>query len=169
LIISEVDRLDRRVSHLLSFSRPAPFHPTKESVATLIEDLQPTFAELLKEHRVTLYVDAPETLPAVRVDPMQLEQALLEVISNAVDAMPDGGRLHIAARAANGGVEIEVADTGGGIPANIMASVCEPFFTTRPEGTGLGLAIAKRYVEQNGGRLVIASENGGTTVSIWLP
>jgi signal transduction histidine kinase len=169
LIIAEVDRLDRRVSHLLSFSRPAPFHPMRESVATLIEDLQPTFAELLREHHVALEIDAPTSLPQVRVDPMQLEQALLEIISNALDAMPDGGRLRIGAHAAHEGVEIEIADTGGGIPANILASVCEPFFTTRPEGTGLGLAIAKRYVEQNGGRLSIASENGGTTVRVWLP
>jgi signal transduction histidine kinase len=169
VIIEEVDRLDRRVSHLLSFSRPAPFHPSEESVATLIDDLQPTFAELLKEHHVTLAVDASPSLRPVRVDPMQLEQALLEIISNALDAMPDGGRLSIAATTAQNGVEIEITDTGGGIPANILASVCEPFFTTRPEGTGLGLAIAKRYVEQNGGRLAIASENGGTTVRVWLP
>jgi signal transduction histidine kinase len=100
---------------------------------------------------------------------MQLEQALLEIISNALDAMPNGGRLRVAARAAHEGVEIEITDTGGGIPQSIIASVCEPFFTTRPEGTGLGLAIAKRYVEQNGGRLGVTSENGGTTVRVWLP
>jgi signal transduction histidine kinase len=169
LIIDEVDRLDRRVSHLLSFSRPAPFHPMRESVATLIEDLQPTFAELLRDHKVTLEIDAPASLPDVRVDPMQVEQALLEIISNALDAMPNGGRLRVAAQAVDDGVQIDITDTGGGIPENIIGSVCEPFFTTRPEGTGLGLAIAKRYVEQNGGRLTIASENGGTTVGIWLP
>ncbi|HZS58702.1 MAG TPA: ATP-binding protein [Gemmatimonadaceae bacterium] len=169
VIIEEVDRLDRRVSHLLSFSRPAPFHPSQESVATLIDDLRPTFAELLKEHRVILEVDAPSSLRPVRVDPMQLEQALLEIISNSLDAMPNGGRLSIGAKTANQGVEIEITDTGGGIPANIIESVCEPFFTTRHEGTGLGLAIAKRYVEQNGGRLAIVSEHGGTTVRVWLP
>jgi len=169
VIIEEVDRLDRRVSHLLSFSRPAPFHPSQESVATLIDDLRPTFAELLNDHHVILEVDAPSTLRPVRVDPMQLEQALLEIISNALDAMPNGGRLRVAAQAAHDGVEIAITDTGGGIPQSIIASVCEPFFTTRPEGTGLGLAIAKRYVEQNGGRLGVTSENGGTTVRVWLP
>ena len=63
-----------------------------------------------------------------------------------------------------------MSDTGGGIPEQALASVCEPFFTTRPEGTGLGLAIAKRYIEQNGGRLEIASRPGeGTTVRVHLP
>jgi signal transduction histidine kinase len=67
-------------------------------------------------------------------------------------------------------VVVEVTDTGGGIPAQVLPSVCEPFFTTRQEGTGLGLAIAKRYVEQNGGRLEIVSRPGdGTTVRVRLP
>jgi len=115
----------------------------------------------------------------VHVDPMQLEQAILEIVSNALDAMPSGGRLRIAAFLADGAdahapdrrdVVIEVSDTGGGIPAEVLPSVCEPFFTTRQEGTGLGLAIAKRYVEQNGGRLEIASRPGdGTTVRLRLP
>jgi signal transduction histidine kinase len=66
-------------------------------------------------------------------------------------------------------VAIEVCDTGSGIPANVLPSVCEPFFTTRADGTGLGLAIAKRYVEQNGGRLEITSQPGATTVRVRLP
>jgi signal transduction histidine kinase len=66
-------------------------------------------------------------------------------------------------------VIIEVSDTGPGIPEQVLPSVCEPFFTTRPDGTGLGLAIAKRYVEQNNGTLEISSHPGGTTVRIRLP
>ncbi|HEX5386872.1 MAG TPA: ATP-binding protein [Gemmatimonadales bacterium] len=179
-IIEEVDRLDRRVSHLLSFSRPAPFHRLRENVAQLIDGLLPAFAPALREQKVELTLAVPPDLPPVRVDPMQLEQALVEVVSNALDAMPAGGRLTIAARGApqpapadaadTCGVAVEIADTGKGIPEQVLPSVCEPFFTTRAEGTGLGLAIAKRYVEQNGGRLEIASRAGaGTTVRIWLP
>jgi two-component system, sporulation sensor kinase E len=66
-------------------------------------------------------------------------------------------------------VVLEVTDTGPGIPEHVLPSVCEPFFTTRQEGTGLGLAIAKRYVEQNGGRLEISSGPGGTTVRVGIP
>jgi signal transduction histidine kinase len=88
--------------------------------------------------------------------------------------MPSGGRLSITGRIdasepSSGYVGIEVTDTGPGIPDHVLPSVCEPFFTTRQEGTGLGLAIAKRYVEQNGGRLDITSRRGGTTVRVRLP
>jgi signal transduction histidine kinase len=173
-IIEEVDRLDRRISHLLSFSRPAPFHPLQENVSRLVEGLLPAFSQLLRERGIELQLDLPGTLPEVRVDPMQLEQALVEIVSNALDAMPSGGRLRIAASvdspgAGSGNVTVEVADTGPGIPDHVLPSVCEPFFTTRQEGTGLGLAIAKRYVEQNGGRLEITSRPGATSVRVHLP
>jgi signal transduction histidine kinase len=173
-IVEEVDRLDRRISHLLSFSRPAPFHPLQENVSRLVEGLLPAFSQLLRERGIELQLDLPSALPEVRVDPMQLEQALVEIVSNALDAMPSGGRLRIAASvdgpgAGAGYVTVEVADTGPGIPDHVLPSVCEPFFTTRQEGTGLGLAIAKRYVEQNGGRLEITSRPGATSVRVRLP
>jgi signal transduction histidine kinase len=179
LIIEEVDRLDRRVSHLLSFSKPAPFHPLRENVSRLIEDLLPPFGELLREHGVALELALAPNLPDVRVDPMQLEQALVEIVSNALDAMPHGGTLRMAARAESSPsnddgdeatVVVEIVDSGVGIPERVLASVCEPFFTTRAEGTGLGLAIAKRYIEQNGGSFDISSiATVGTTARIRLP
>jgi signal transduction histidine kinase len=167
-IIEEVDRLDRRISHLLSFSRPAPFHPLRENVSRLIEGALGGFAELARERRVELQLDLAPVLPAVRIDPMQVEQALLEVVSNALDAMPDGGRLRISASANGSAADSSEVLIGPGIPEQVLPSVCEPFFTTRQEGTGLGLAIAKRYVEQNGGSLEISSRPGGTTVRIRL-
>jgi signal transduction histidine kinase len=174
-IIEEVDRLDRRISSLLSFSRPAPFHPTPERLDRLVEGLLPAFAEPLRENGVELQLALSRDLPRVLVDPMQLEQALVELVSNALDAMPKGGTLRLSAQASEGEtppaeVVVEVADSGGGIPEHVLPSVCEPFFTTREEGTGLGLAIAKRFVEQNGGRLEIRSTPGtGTTVRVHLP
>jgi signal transduction histidine kinase len=173
-IIEEVDRLDRRITHLLSFSRPAPFHPLRESVSHLLQELMPAVAQPLRERGVQLQLDVPSELPEVQADPMQLEQALLEIVSNAIDAMPRGGRLRIGA-SVNGASEsgaaviLEIQDTGPGIPPQVLPSICEPFFTTRPDGTGLGLAIAKRYVEQNGGTLEISSHGAGTTVRVRLP
>ena len=174
-IVEQVDRLDLRIAHLLQFSRPAPFHPLRESVRALVDGALSGFSELLRQRKIDLAVRAPAALPDVQVDPMRLEQALTELVSNALDAMPEGGRLDVATRAepgagGAGGVVVEVTDSGRGIAPEILPNLCEPFFTTRPEGTGLGLAIAKRYVEEAGGRLDITSALGrGTTVRIWLP
>ncbi|HEU5154763.1 MAG TPA: ATP-binding protein [Gemmatimonadales bacterium] len=173
-IIQEVDRLDRRISHLLAFSRPAPFHPMPERFPQLVQDILPAFTERLRAQSVTLEQDLPASLPEVRVDPMKLEQVLVEIVSNALDAMPSGGRLVIAGRMEQSGetpgLAVTVEDTGSGIPEQVLPSIGEPFFTTRPEGTGLGLATARRFVEQHGGRLELASREGkGTTVKIWLP
>jgi signal transduction histidine kinase len=175
-IIEEVDRLDRRISHLLSFARPAPYRPLVERLPQLVEGLIPSFTELLKERRVELRMHFPPELPDVRVDPMQLEQTILEIISNSIDAMPTGGTLTLTGREertrADAGREVvlEISDTGRGIAPEVISQVCEPFFTTRADGTGLGLAIAKRYIEQNGGALELVSTVGhGTTVRLRLP
>ncbi len=172
-IIDEVDRLERRISHLLAFSRPSPFHPILEDIRGLVSGLLPGFVEHARGRSAELMTDLPASLPEVRVDPIQLEQVLVELISNALDAVPPGGRVTVAARPApdaDGGVVIEVADNGRGIPDEVLPQVCDPFFTTRQEGTGLGLAIARRYVEQNAGRLDIRSQVGhGTSATVWLP
>ena len=178
-ILAEVDRLDRRIESLLGYSRPAGGHPTEQSPAHLVAEVLPAFTARAGERGIEISTDVPADLPPVLVDPYQIEQALLEVISNGFDAMGAGGRLSIRGRVsaapngrpeqAAGGVAIEVLDTGAGIAAATLGSVFEPFFTTRAEGTGLGLAIARRYVEQNGGRIAIASTPGsGTMVRIEL-
>jgi signal transduction histidine kinase len=176
-ITEEVDRLDRRINHLLSFARPAPYRPMVERLPQLVEGVLPSFTELLRERQIQLRVNLPAELPEVRVDPMQLEQAIVEIVSNAIDAMPDGGTLTVSGREERAGaggrgreVLVEIRDTGRGIAPEVISQVCEPFFTTRAEGTGLGLAIAKRYVEQNGGELALESRVGeGTAVRLQLP
>jgi two-component system sensor histidine kinase HydH len=174
-MLSEVDRLDRRITHLLTFSRPAPFRPIPQRVATLVQEVLPAFSERLRSQEVTLDLQIPDDLPEVRADAMKLEQALVEVVSNALDAMSEGGRLSLTAsrRADDAGVPgvlIEVRDTGRGIPPETLASVGQPFFTTRNEGTGLGVATARRFVEQHGGRLELTSAPGtGTVVHLWVP
>src|SRR5712691_625031 len=95
-IVEQVDRLDLRIAHLLQFSRPAPFHPLRESVRALVDGALAGFSELLRQRKVELAVHAPVALPEIQVDPMRLEQALTELLSNALDAMPEGGRLDVA-------------------------------------------------------------------------
>ena len=170
-IVEQVDRLDLRIAHLLQFSRPAPFHPLRERVQVMIDGALSGFSELLRQRHVELTMSVAGELPEIQVDPMRLEQVFTELVANALDAMPEGGRLEIVARLdGGGGVAVEITDSGRGISPEILPNLCEPFFTTRPEGTGLGLAIAKRYVEEAGGRLEITSTVGrGTTVRVRLP
>jgi len=171
-MISEVDRLDKRITHLLTFSRPAPLHPMRENLSALVAGLLPALNRLLQDRAVTLRTDLPADLPDTMLDPMKVEQTMHELIANALDAMPGGGTLGLSARANDdrSSVVVEITDTGKGIPEEVLPAVTDPFFTTRPEGTGLGLAIAKRFVEQNGGTLEISSAAGrGTTVGIHFP
>jgi len=177
-VIGEVDRLEKRITHLLDFTKPSPYRPVTEKPERLFQDVLPTFSEKFTQQEIRLRVDYAGDLPEVWVDPFQIELALLEVISNAVEAMPKGGMLTISAcRREQGGqtsggtdVEIVIVDTGEGIPEDVRTNVFEPFFTTKADGTGLGLAIAKRLVEQNKGTLTITSTGGqGTSVRITLP
>jgi signal transduction histidine kinase len=124
---------------------------------------------------VRLRLDIGASLPEAWVDAVQVEQAIIEVVANALEAMPGGGSLRVSALAGSrdGGprvVEVTIEDTGEGIPEAALPRVAEPFFTTKADGTGLGLAIAKRLVEQNKGRFDIASAaDKGTVVTITLP
>lgn len=173
-IIDEVDRLDRRITHLLTFSRPSQFHPRPEKLDTLLQAVLPALTDRIRQQGITLTTELAADLPEVPADAMKLEQALLELIGNALDAMPGGGALRIAgtrqSRDGNAGVELAISDTGRGIPPETLREVGQPFFTTRPEGTGLGLATARRFVEQHGGRVELESQVGaGTTARLWLP
>ncbi|MCS7311504.1 MAG: ATP-binding protein [Acidobacteria bacterium] len=169
-VIVEADRLERRIDHLLDFARPVSFHPVWEQVNRLLENSLAGLAEKIRQQGIRLEVDLQPDLPEVRLDPIRIEQAVSEVISNAVEAMPRGGVLRVTTRRTDEAVEIVVEDTGEGIPQDVLARIFEPFFTTKADGTGLGLAIAKRFVDQNGGTLTIDSQVGrGTSVRIALP
>jgi signal transduction histidine kinase len=170
-VIEEVDRLEKRISHLLDFTKPMPFAPGTEAASDLVERTLAVFQDRLAGQGIELQRDLDPALPPLWVDGEQLEQALLEVISNAAEAMPKGGRLAIRGACERGDrVTLTVSDTGEGIAPAALAHVTEPFFTTKADGTGLGLAIAKRFVEQNRGSLAISSrENAGTSVTISLP
>src|SRR2546427_973834 len=111
-IVEQLDRLDLRIAHLLQFSRPAPFSPLRERVQTLVEGALSGFSELFRERGIELVLGFADALPDVRVDPMRLEQALTEIVSNALDAMPPpaGGRLEIGAH--GGGARSEERRVG---------------------------------------------------------
>ena len=125
---------------------------------------------------MTLAVSIPPVLPQVHVDPGHLQQVLINLLTNAIEATPAGGRVEVtgARRADEGrpGVVITVRDTGAGIPENVLSRIFDPFFSTKParEGAGLGLAICRDLVRSNGSEINVASTPGeGTTFTVWLP
>jgi signal transduction histidine kinase len=174
-VIDEVDRLEKRIVHLLDFTKPVAFSPSPTSVRDLVEAVVRLFDEKISKQGVQLRVDLDTCLPEGWVDASQVEQAIIEIMANALDAMPDGGSLSVMARSRaedgdRSAIDVTIHDSGEGIAASTLPRVGEPFFTTKADGTGLGLAIAKRFVEQNKGKFVICSvEEKGTVVTISLP
>jgi two-component system sensor histidine kinase/response regulator len=171
VVEKELDRMAHLVQNLLQLSRKG-----EQRIATVnaADELEKTL-ELLQYHLRTCGIetekDFPPGIPLIRVDPEQLQQAFLNLFTNACDAMPSGGTLTLRVRGGTK-VVIDIIDTGSGIAADDLPRVMETFFTTKPpgKGTGLGLPICRRIVEAHGGSISIESEPGrGTTVRIVLP
>ncbi len=169
-IQGQVEALNAVVEEYLRFARlPSP---KAEAVRLegLLRDLLDFQREEIEGRGIAVKLEVPATLPAIAADPRQLRQALLNLVRNACDAMPGGGTLAVAAREGPEGVEIAVADTGPGIPAEDLPRIFEPFFTTKAEGTGLGLAIARQVALAHGGDIACRSAPGaGTTFALSLP
>jgi len=172
IIINETARAGDIVRGLLDFAREKT--PVKESL-DLNHVIDQTIRLIRKQkelEQISIEEDLREGLPNITGDENQLQQVLLNVLLNACEAMPRGGRLTISTSAQDGSVLIKVVDTGCGIKKEHLEQVFEPFFSTKPvgKGTGLGLSVSYGIVEQHGGSLEIESEEGsGTTVTIVLP
>jgi len=155
---------------MLSFARSG--HRTT-GVADLGAAVNATLAIMrdgLERRGITLVVDVPKDVPLLAGGQSDVEQVLLNLVTNARDAMPTGGTLSIRAARQNGLVEVVVADTGEGIPSELLARVQEPFFTTRSQGSGLGLSIVRSILWEMNGRMVLESEPGqGTSVRFLVP
>lgn len=166
VIREEVFRADHTITGLLDFSRVRPPDTRPVDVADLVEHaLEATQVP----QTVEVEVDVP-ALPPVVADPTQVEGALANLLCNAVEAMPDGGKLTIRGRLQGSRVVIEVQDTGSGIAPDVRAHLFEPLVTTKPLGLGLGLSTARTLVEGQGGSLTIESREGeGAKFQITLP
>jgi signal transduction histidine kinase len=127
-------------------------------------------ASRMKRLGVTLETKIPDDLPQVSVSRGGLEQVFLNLLTNALDSMPAGGRIRLQARSLGERLEVRIADTGAGIPMEELKRIHEPFYTTKEGGFGLGLAICRSILWEGGGEMAIASEPGkGTTVTVLLP
>jgi PAS domain S-box-containing protein len=155
---------------LLAFARQAPREREPVDVNAVVEDTLARIPDALATGGIALETTLAPALPAVLGDRHGIEQALLAVVKNACEAMPDGGRLHMRTAHDPGWVRVAVADTGHGIPADVVPQLFEPFHTTKPRAPGLGLALAYGIVRDHGGQIEVQSPPaGGTEVVISLP
>jgi two-component system NtrC family sensor kinase len=175
LIRSEAFRCKQITNGLLDFSRARAGQSAPVQIGEVIESAARLVLHQRRGPSVKINVEIAKSLPLVSADEGQLQQAVIILSENAIDAMPEGGALTLrAARAEDetGGIVIEVSDTGHGIPPEIRERIFDPFFTTKEvgRGTGLGLAVCYGIVTEHGGRIAVDSTpGGGTTFTIRLP
>lgn len=168
-IADEVDRLEGIMRDFLHLARPDPALVEPIEVRELLESVARLVDGPCRAQNVEFALDCAAQVRAA-ADPNQLKQVLLNLVLNAQQAMPQGGRLDLRCQAPADGVRIEVSDTGPGIPEDIRDKLFQPFFSTKKEGTGLGLSICRRLVEQMHGRIDFTTEPGkGTTFVVRLP
>ena len=169
-IMSEVDRLQTWIAKLLAYAQQGGRSLSEVRVERLVEQLARDHLPRMERQQVQLLRDWPDDLPAIWADAPALEQALEILVSNALDAMPNGGSLRLAIRADAKGLTVTVSDTGVGIAPQDMGSVFTPFHTTKRKGLGVGLPLARRSVERLGGTLHLESAQGvGTLAILQLP
>ncbi len=177
LIEEQVERVNRVATDLLGLARPLEpvFHPgnLKKVVHQALWDTQ----QALSDKQIRVNLKLPSEVPEIPLDEKQVEQALVNLILNAVDAMEPGGELTLELKTVGGAdgqqgqfVQLIVGDNGCGIPANLKEQIFQPFFTTKLKGTGLGLTIVKKIVEHHQGRIDIDSrEKQGTRIVLHFP
>jgi signal transduction histidine kinase len=169
IIKDEIVSSERIVSDLLDSVRTKPPHPEMVGFAELIGQ---TLRKCSVPSSITVKLDIPETLLPMRVDPLQIQQVFRNLISNGVEAMPEGGILEVRAVAdeAAKNVIASVRDSGIGMAPEVLAKLFQPLFTTKARGIGLGLVVVKNLTQANGGRVEVQSEVGkGSVFSITLP
>ena len=174
-IMQQVDRVQKRMQGLLNFAKPLEPRPVAVEVNVILRDVVDTLRPRFSAAQVNSKLDLDTDLPKVTADANHLEQALMVLITNALEATPKGGTVTIrtntsAAHGDGNAVHVSIEDTGEGITLENRERVFEPFFTTKPYGTGIGLPLAKKFVERNGGRIVITDgSSAGTKIEVTLP
>lgn len=171
--IAGAKRISNTLRGLVNYARPGPLVLSKISLYRLVCDTLGFLEGQPMLRGKTLENQVPGDLPNIRADANQLSQVLMNLLLNAAEATPEGGRITISASKLTyvDSLEIRVSDTGCGIPADVLPHVFEPFFTTKKgKGTGLGLSISQAYLRSHGGEMRVDSVvNHGTTVTVTLP
>jgi two-component system, sporulation sensor kinase E len=166
----EIKRLDYIITQFLGAIRPTPPQLSPASLNDIVSDTLELLRPELANRGIEIRENLSDRLPIASVDVTQIRQVLVNLCKNAMQAMTRGGVLKLATEPGQDGVWLVIADTGGGIPTELLTRIFEPFYTTKKKGSGLGLMIVQRIIRDHGGRIELESNVGhGTTFRIWLP
>jgi len=171
-IVTQVERITKIMNQLLSFARRRPAERRGVDLQQVITDVLDVLQEKLRKQRIQVQRMETASLPKVWADPDQMNQVLLNLLLNACQAMPTGGRLHLQLRPTERMVELRVQDSGCGMSEDEIKKIFDPFFTTKPvgEGTGLGLTVVHGIIQEHEGTIRVNSHPGkGTTFIVTLP
>lgn len=169
-IKEEIQRLNSMVDNFLNYGKPVKLNIQMISLTDIIKEVIALADEKLTEQRIKIETNFNSDIQKIPADSQQIKTCFMNLIINAIQAMPNGGKIIINMLISNGSASIMVKDTGIGIEAENISKIFEPYFTTKESGIGLGLALTKRIVEEHGGSINIISEKGkGTVATIELP
>ncbi len=169
IIVDEVKRLEDFLVEVGSYAKLSEPNLQSGDLNTLIGELCQRLEPNLREHGIQLVLDLDSNLPSLNFDPLHMRQALLNLAKNGIEAMAEGGTLTISTKERPEGILVEFADTGVGIPPEILDKIFQPFYSTKSKGSGLGLAISQKIIEAHRGKISIESEPGqGTQARIFL-
>jgi two-component system sensor kinase FixL len=170
MILEELARLERLVAGLGDFTKTYRLVKRYADVNSVITDVIKIISELYHQDQYGFRVYLSENVPEISCDPDKLKQVFINIISNGIEAMADGGIITVSSRRTRDGIEVRITDEGVGIPETSLAHIFEPFYTTRKRGSGLGLSISYRIVEAHEGEITAVSAPGrGTTFIVRLP
>ena len=170
VIGDEINRLNEAVHDFLSFNKLPSLRVETTDINRVLNGTLALIQPEAVRRGVRIRKGYRKKLPTIQVDAKKIRQVILNIILNSIQAMPQGGELRLITRSRGNRVEIEIKDTGVGIPEEVQGKIFDFFFTTREEGAGLGLSIARRIVSQHGGDIQVESkENSGTSVILRLP
>jgi signal transduction histidine kinase len=173
VITAQVERITKLMNQLLALARQGPPNFRPVNLPGVVKNCLEAVEERLSRHRIQVISEHDEELPHIHGDSDLMMQVLLNLVLNAVQAMPESGTLRVAAtREGEQHIRLTVADTGCGIPPDVLPKIFEPFVTTkeRGKGTGLGLTVVLGIVQEHGGSITVESTPGqGTTFTLLLP
>ncbi len=170
IIIEEVKRLEKILNNITDFGKPSKPEKADTQICEIMENTCMLMENYFQEKHITLQKKYEAGIPEIPVDPAQIKQVFLNILMNAVESMPDGGKLDVNIESVDESIKIHIIDTGKGIQQGVLQNIYDPFFTTKSSGTGVGLSVSLKIIEDNGGKIDAISEQGkGTTMLLTLP